>query len=1264
MNRISVAFVAVALGAASVFAADFIGEGGSYSGDLAVDGNWNPSGVPQNGTANFGYSGELTVGSPVTFSTANFTGSALEWALSDFGSGNLTIQDLTVTGTGSHLLLENGTLTIDGASPHVYIGGNGNAANILEVGQNATLQLKGGSIRVGNYRSPNTADAPGNTLRVSKGGSLSSSVNVLLGDGNGIGNSDSRVEVQGAELFELTGSANLNIGYRAGAFASRATFYDTAKVSIAATLGVGVNSAATNCVLIASNVTDFAVGGNMTVNNKASAELRDIANLTLKNVTVGSGSSFVMDGVTALAMSGTVTAGDEAGGSYVELHPPATFDAKKAVTVAGAAGAPNVLVFDGAGRTFESAAVTGFVKDGDLGNTTVELRNGTYRLTNVNRYRPTQPNQVYVIGPDATLDANVPSFTSGGNAFYMEGGSAAFGNPVEGIALVVDGGTLDFTTAPSTSGTLCLGSGGWGYGSIFTAKNNGVVKLPYDLSVGAESGIADACQVRFESGAAVSMRNFIVLTSNNRVTVSDATVSVASCRWPDNNSKWPNKPTELGDKANTPREATNNVFRFEGAAARLKATGDITSYRASGQVTELTLDFALPADGFDNVPVETDGNIVFQGDARLLVDASAYTGAAKWITLMKAGGNITVRDWDSFVAGIPEGVLVRFKDANRKELQVCVGDPYVFVGDAATPYSGDLGTAANWASGELPSDGDGRGDFTQGGTLSADAPVSFLEAWFLGSDAVWSVDTGDKWSLNKLIVGGNGADNQRVTLAAGTALSLTANGSTAPQVTVGSAGATNNVLEFAAGSSLTMPDGAILVDGTAGECNGNVFKADGATGVSAKSMTVRNGTSAEFRDVASLSVSGNIVVTGGGSLVISNATDLAIGGRVYVGSSTAENDGGATAELFMPSTFDPRNVYVGRYASDALRSLVYSAGGGSFSATDLTKFISDLREANVRVELRDGDYELKAATQQGYDYPDPQRYRPTNPNRAYVIGPGATMTLPKVRYGYAFYQEGQSEAYGKPIEGIAVIVDGGVLDLLDETGGYYMGSAGWGYGGIFEVKNGGRVQATQDFVIGGESGVADACRLLVASDGELNAAAFRILTSDNRVTISNGTVSVANCYWPGTGSKYPNNDNFGAKKNTPREATNNVVRFEGACPRLVVSGAIASYQDAGQKTSTTLEFVIPEGGYDRTMAPIEAGTGISFQSKLTVRIDPTAYTGVHRWMTLMKTTSGSISIADLDLSEVPDTCQVRLSADRKRLQVGLGEPVGMLLLVR
>ena len=105
-----------------VFAADFIGEGGSYSGDLAVGANWNPSGVPQNNTANFTQSGELTAGSPVTFSAANFTGSALEWTLGDFGVSNVTIQDLTMTGTGSHLLLTNGTLTIDGTSPHVYIG--------------------------------------------------------------------------------------------------------------------------------------------------------------------------------------------------------------------------------------------------------------------------------------------------------------------------------------------------------------------------------------------------------------------------------------------------------------------------------------------------------------------------------------------------------------------------------------------------------------------------------------------------------------------------------------------------------------------------------------------------------------------------------------------------------------------------------------------------------------------------------------------------------------------------------------------------------------------------------------------------------------------------------------------------------------------------------------------------------------------------------------------------------------------------------------
>ena len=657
-----------------VFAADFIGEGGSYSGDLAVDANWNPSGVPQNNTANFTQSGELTAGSPVTFSAAKFIGSALEWTLGDFGVSNVTIQDLTMTGTGSHLLLTNGTLTIDGTSPHVYIGGGNKAANVLEVGQDATLTLNGGSIRVGGYRPQNTADAPGNTLRISKGGSLSSSVNVLLGDGDNIGNSDSRVEVQGADLFELTGSAYLNIGYQAGAFASRATFYDTEKVSVAGALTVGAQEMATNCVLIASNVTDFAVGSTFSVKSKSSAELRDIANLTLKNVKVGGGSSFLMDGVTALTMSDTLTAGDAAGGSYVELHPPATFDAQKVVTAAGATGAPNVLVFDGAGRTFESAALTKFVRDGDLGNTTVELRNGTYRLTNVNRYRPTKPNQVYVIGADATLDASVPSFANRGNAFYMEGGTAAFGSPVEGIALVVDGGTLDFTGAPESTGTLLLGSGGWGYGGIFEAVNGGVVKLPCDFIVGGESGVADACQVRFASGASVSARYFSVLTSNNRVTISNGTVSVANCYWPGTKSVYPNNAA-FGDKVGTPREATNNVVRFEGACPRLVVSGTIASYQDEGQKTSTTLEFVIPEGGYDraNPPIEATAGISFQSKLTVRIDPTAYTGVHRWMTLMKTtSGSISIAALD--LSEVPESCQVRLS-ADRKRLQVGLGEP-------------------------------------------------------------------------------------------------------------------------------------------------------------------------------------------------------------------------------------------------------------------------------------------------------------------------------------------------------------------------------------------------------------------------------------------------------------------------------------------------------------------------------------------------------------------------------------------------------------
>jgi len=453
------------------------------------------------------------------------------------------------------------------------------------------------------------------------------------------------------------------------------------------------------------------------------------------------------------------------------------------------------------------------------------------------------------------------------------------------------------------------------------------------------------------------------------------------------------------------------------------------------------------------------------------------------------------------------------------------------------------------------------------------------------------------------------------------------------------------VSDFSVASKLTVSAGSEI----------GIFDSDNVS-VAAESdvggrMVVSNVTSATMPKI-NVNDGGSVVfddseVSFGGEVAVNNgsfALGRMVAGTTYPTRITLDGDGTGpvSASLSVPATYDPKSVMI--TADNAyLRSLVYDIGGGALSSDSLTGFISDSLKANVSVELRNGTFTLT----------DVQRYRTSSANRTYVIGRNATLTTTFNNY-CPFYQEGSVPT--------TIAVDGGTIDFTLSRGAYNMGSASYGAGGAFKVVNGGTVSLKETFVVGAGAGIADECKVEVRSGGRIQSSDdFYVQTSNNRIIVSNGTIRVRDLRIPSSGNVWPSGH---ALAGQPRPATNNVVRIEGESSFVTSTRYLYSYQDDGQESDVVFEFVVPESGYAEP--PVTAGSGVYFQGKVRLRVDASAYTGKRQWMTVMKTTNGTISIPDMDalVSELPAGCLARFKdSSKKELQIKVGESTGLILLM-
>ena len=372
-------------------------------------------------------------------------------------------------------------------------------------------------------------------------------------------------------------------------------------------------------------------------------------------------------------------------------------------------------------------------------------------------------------------------------------------------------------------------------------------------------------------------------------------------------------------------------------------------------------------------------------------------------------------------------------------------------------------------------------------------------------------------------------------------------------------------------------------------------------------------------------------------LLVTNVTDFTCS-QIQVGTKSTVED--ASAEVYLDSTCTPSLRMDGTNGR-----LLYDAGGAANSGSLFSTF--PLGGGNQRLELRN----------YAYTCTDVIRWRDKCARLDFVIGKGSTVNSTFSAYS-PFYLEGNP--------GTRFAIDGGTMDLTGAASSVALQyCTGDTYGGsnLLEVVNGGTFNCAGKDVYWGVADSGNATKtggnaLRVANGGLMAFKDLRLFNSSNKIVVSNATVSADTVNVPYSNAGW---------------ATNNVVRFEGDAPSVSLTGYFNVYQSVDeatqkQKSETILEFVLPETRY--AAAPFEADHFNLF-GNTRLRIDTSAYADRCRWMTILKAGKGTIDIAGGNtwtnlVSEVPEACEVRLTADRKELQIRVrGKwPFGFMILFR
>ena len=174
----------------------------------------------------------------------------------------------------------------------------------------------------------------------------------------------------------------------------------------------------------------------------------------------------------------------------------------------------------------------------------------------------------------------------------------------------------------------------------------------------------------------------------------------------------------------------------------------------------------------------------------------------------------------------------------------------------------------------------------------------------------------------------------------------------------------------------------------------------------------------------------------------------------------------------------------------------------------------------------------------------------------------------------------------------------------------------------------------------------------------MNVGYFRMVKSNNKVVISDSVLKVNS----NTTIPYVNGSTYEGIN------TNNVFRFEGAAPSFTSTGSItfmANKTEEYEYGKTILEFVLPLSAYEK--APITA-TSITIKrgNKINVVLPAKEEQSDAVNYVICEAGTGVITIEDMEdlATDLPETCKLSLSDDKKKLTLRALKNIGLRVIIK
>lgn len=627
--------LAIAGAATTAHAANitFVGENGS--GDLSETANWNGNTKPgASDTAVFDTSGTLTSTDLFSPNGYTFKGTGLSWTIQSASLGT------SRTGASDAFVLGSGSETDN-------LGGN-----TLILGSGANIQFPAAGFMIGKSSAAvTTGSNGGNTLRIESGARLWVGRQFTLG---GLNSPTNRLVVASGGVLDLTwtGSGWQTMAFGGQSYGNTTDIYGKCvSTQNYEYVCVGYGAPASNNVLTCHNGSYFETKGNVYVGWTGSHNTLRVADGATFRQSNGT-SRFIYIGNNGESCDNRL---------IVENGNDISF---KALAIVGYNGSDNLLLVTNGTAAVSRATIgsqasaTGnvFKWAGDSCLSDVELDNVAFGVGSNNKF--------IIDGLDITCKVSKANFTyktgSGNKVILRNAKLTTCGQMAStmtnGNALVLDNSEWNHVVNDHARAFL-------NQNCILTLVNNAVANFNRDSFYFGNATANSRNNLNILSGSTANFNTFRLQMDNNRVVISNATMTV---NHPNGTYYLPfynGKEYLIG--------STNNTFRFEGSSPSLEITAaEVKFWRHLTEdkvdVGATVLEYSLPAEAYAVAPLRTAALVISRSN-KIRVELNGEQARTQKYTLAETStGTITVEDMADLGSELPANCKLSLSEDSKK----------------------------------------------------------------------------------------------------------------------------------------------------------------------------------------------------------------------------------------------------------------------------------------------------------------------------------------------------------------------------------------------------------------------------------------------------------------------------------------------------------------------------------------------------------------------------------------------------------------------